>query len=321
MSLLLPSSFPAPPTSFPPPSSPILPLPFCPPPLLPSLFFPLFCLFFFPLLFPFPLLSLLILYFTMQPRLVLTWLCRWLQTGDPPALYFRAVWSHAAPHLDFSNEQGQNALDSDSWGLTLSCLLPPLGAHFTEDPEGNSADANFSAQKDSARYLPRDNRRVQRHSFPGGPGPWTCAGRRLPLLSLSLKKHLAIDLYMYVRGRTLVCVCVDTKGKPWVLYLRSHPHCLLRQSLSLSLACGSPSNLNSQTRDLKKSTSPIEISSVHQYIWFNFVWILGFSLSSSCWQGTTLPTELSPLCWETHYAPVMAVILAGQHVSLALRSL
>lgn len=234
MSLLLPSSFPAPPTSFPPPSSPILPLPFCPPPLLPSLFFPLFCLFFFPLLFPFPLLSLLILYFTMQPRLVLTWLCRWLQTGDPPALYFRAVWSHAAPHLDFSNEQGQNALDSDSWGLTLSCLLPPLGAHFTEDPEGNSADANFSAQKDSARYLPRDNRRVQRHSFPGGPGPWTCAGRRLPLLSLSLKKHLAIDLYMYVRGRTLVCVCGHQRKT--LGFVPQEPPTLSFEAESLSLS-------------------------------------------------------------------------------------
>lgn len=49
--------------------------------------------------------------------------------------------------------------------------------------------------------------------------------------------------------------CVDTRRKPWVLYLRSCPSCLLRQSLSL--ARGSPSNLDPQARDLKGCTSPV----------------------------------------------------------------
>lgn len=125
MRLFLPSSF---------PPLPLLPL------LLPLLLFLFFLLysFLFSASSSFPFSSLFHFFLFLfcislcSPGLALTWLCRWLPTGDSPALYFGALQSHAAPHLGFSNEQGQDALDSDSWGLTLSCLLSPPWVHTSQ---------------------------------------------------------------------------------------------------------------------------------------------------------------------------------------------
>ena len=86
-----------------------------------------------------------------------------------------------------------------------------------------------------------------------------------------------------------VCVCVLCGHQRKTLgFVPQEPPTLPFEAESLSLARGSPSNLDSQARDLKESTSPVLRLAVCTAI--SDLILCGFwgSVCFSCWQGKHL---------------------------------